>query len=69
MYEDIQFQHNTELLNAYHERDMEEREARDSLIQELRMWRWASALDLEREIRDSGHGDGEDGQDLYSYGS
>ncbi len=57
MYEDEQYRHNAELLNAYYEQDMQERAARDSLFQEYRDWDAE-----ERGIQDPGCGDREEGQ-------
>ena len=38
MYEAVQFRNNLEALNDYYERDIQEREEREALIQAYRAW-------------------------------
>lgn len=54
MHEDEHSRYNVKLLNDYIERDMEEREVRESLVQEYHEW----------DTKETGsHGDQEEGQD------
>ena len=52
MHEDIQYRHNTELLNAYIERDIAERAARESLLQAIHRWN-AGEGSTQDPVRDS----------------